>query len=139
MKSFIKEFKKFALRGNAIDLAIGVVIGAAFNAVTTSLVTNIMTPPLSLLTKGINFSELAFSIPNTDAHIQYGLFIQAIITFIITAFALFLLVQGMNKLAAAAKKEQEDGTAPPPEKSPELHVLEEIRDALKAPEREINL
>lgn len=139
MKSFIREFKKFALRGNAIDLAIGVVIGAAFNAVTTSLVSNIMTPPLSLLTKGINFSELAFSIPNTDAYIQYGLFIQAVITFIITAFALFLLVQGMNKLAAAAKRDQEDGTAPPPEKSPELLVLEEIRDSLKAPEKEINI
>ncbi len=139
MKSFIQEFKKFALRGNAIDLAIGVVIGAAFNAVTTSLVTNIMTPPLSLLTKGINFSDLALNIPNTDAHIAYGLFIQAMISFVITAFALFLLVQGMNKLAAAAKKEQEDGTAPPPEKSAELQVLEEIRDALRTPEKEINI
>ncbi len=139
MKSFIQEFKKFALRGNAIDLAIGVVIGAAFNAVTTSLVTNIMTPPLSLLTKGINFSELAINIPNTDAYIAYGLFIQAMISFVITAFALFLLVQGMNKLAAAAKKEQEDGTAPPAEKSAELQVLEDIRDALKAPEKEIDM
>lgn len=139
MKSFIQEFKKFALRGNAIDLAIGVVIGAAFNAVTTSLVANVITPPLSLLTKGINFSDLAFSIPNTDAHIQYGLFIQAVISFVITAFALFLLVQGMNKLATAAKRDQEAGTAPPPEKSPELTVLEEIRDALKAPEKQIEL
>lgn len=139
MKSFIKEFKTFALRGNAIDLAIGVVIGAAFNAVTTSLVANIMTPPLSLLTRGINFSDLAVSIPGTDAHIQYGLFIQAVISFVITAFALFLLVHGMNKLAAAAKREQEEGTAPPPPKSPELEVLEEIRDALKAPEKEINI
>lgn len=139
MKSFIQEFKKFALRGNAIDLAIGVVIGAAFNAVTTSLVTNVMTPPLSLLTKGINFSDLALNIPNTDAHIAYGLFIQAMISFVITAFALFLLVQGMNKLAAAAKKEQEDGTAPPAEKSAELAVLEDIRDALRAPEKEIDM
>jgi large conductance mechanosensitive channel len=139
MKSFIQEFKKFALRGNAIDLAIGVVIGAAFNAVTTSLVNNVMTPPLSLLTKGINFSDLAINIPNTDAHISYGLFIQALISFVITAFALFLLVQAMNKLAAAAKKDQEDGTAPPPEKSAELQVLEDIRDALKAPEKEIDM
>jgi len=139
MKSFIQEFKKFALRGNAIDLAIGVVIGASFNAVTGSLVNNIITPPLSLLTRGINFSELAFSIPNTDAFIQYGLFIQAMISFVITAFALFLLVQGMNKLATAAKKEQDAGIAPPPEKSPELQVLEDIRDALKAPEKEIEL
>jgi len=139
MKSFIQEFRKFALRGNAIDLAIVVVIGAAFNAVTTSLVTNVITPPLSLLTRGINFSDLAIGIPTTDAAIQYGLFIQALISFIITAFALFLLVQGMNKLAAAAKKEQEDGTAPPAEKSAELQVLEEIRDSLKTPEKEINI
>lgn len=131
MKSFIQEFKKFALRGNAVDLAVGVVIGAAFNAVTNSLVSNVLTPPLSLLTRGINFSELAIAIPHTDAAIQYGLFIQAIITFTITAFALFLLVQSMNKLAAAARKEQQDGTAPPAEKTPELMVLEEIRDSLK--------
>ncbi len=131
MKEFLREFKKFALKGNAVDLAVGVVIGAAFNAVTTSLVNNVMTPPLSLLTKGINFSDLAIAIPNTDASIQYGLFIQAMISFVITAFALFLLVRGMNRLAAAAKKEQEEGTAPPPEKTPELLVLEEIRDSLK--------
>lgn len=131
MKTFLDEFKKFALRGNAVDLAIGVVIGASFNAVTTSLVTNVLTPPLSLLTKGINFSELAFAIPNTDAYIQYGLFIQALISFVITAFALFLLVKGMNKLAAAARKEQAEGNAPQEQKSAELLVLEEIRDTLK--------
>lgn len=131
MKSFLEEFKKFALRGNAIDLAIGVVIGAAFNTITTSLVNNILTPPLSLLTKGINFGDLAFAIPNTDAHIQYGVFIQSVISFIITAFALFLLVKAMNKMAAAARREQGEGKAPPDQKSPELMVLEEIRDTLK--------
>jgi len=131
MKSFIEEFKKFALRGNAIDLAIGVVIGAAFSNITTSLVNNVLTPPLSLLTRGINFSDLGVAIPNTDATIQYGLFIQAIISFVITALALFLLVKALNKLAAAARKEQEEGNTPPAEKSAELAVLEEIRDALK--------
>lgn len=131
MKSFLDEFKKFALRGNAIDLAIGVVIGAAFNTVTNSLVTNVLTPPLSLLTKGINFSDLAFAIPGTDAFIQYGIFIQAVISFVITAFALFLLVKAMNKMAAAARKEQAEGNTPPDQKSPELLVLEEIRDTLK--------
>lgn len=131
MKSFFGEFKKFALRGNAVDLAVGVVIGAAFNTVTNSLVTNVMTPPLSLLTKGINFSDLAVAIPNTDASIQYGLFIQAVITFFITAFALFLLVRFMNRVAAAARKAEEDGTASPAEKTLELTVLEEIRDLLK--------
>lgn len=132
MKSFFKEFKTFALRGNAIDLAIGVVIGAAFNSIVNSLVTNVLTPPLSLLTRGINFGDLALLIPTTDASIQYGLFIQALISFIITAFALFLLVKGINKMTAAAhKKEQEEGV-PQHEKAPELVVLEEIRDALKA-------
>jgi len=131
MKSFLEEFKKFALRGNAIDLAVGVVIGAAFTAITNSLVTNILTPPLSLLTKGINFADLAFAIPNTGAEIQYGLFIQAVITFIITAFALFLLVKLINHLTALARKDQEEGKTPPAAKSPELVVLEEIRDSLR--------
>lgn len=132
MKGFFKEFKEFALRGNAIDLAVGVVIGAAFNSITNSLVNNIITPPLSLLTRGINFSDLAIAIPNTDAVIHYGLFIQAVITFVITAFALFLLVRAINRLTAAAKKEEEDKKAAAPEKSAELTVLEEIRDTLKA-------
>ncbi len=131
MKSFLQEFKKFALRGNAIDLAVGVVIGAAFTAITNSLVTNIITPPLSLLTRGINFADLEFVIPTTDASIQYGLFIQAVITFIITAFALFLLVRMINHLTTIARREQEEGKAPPPPKTPELQVLEEIRDSLK--------
>ena len=131
MKSFIEEFKKFALRGNAMDLAIGVVIGAAFTAVTTSLVADVITPPLSLLTGGINFSTLALTLPATDATIRYGLFIQAVISFVITAFALFLLVKAMNRMAAAARREQAQGNAPVDQKSPELMVLEEIRDAIR--------
>jgi len=131
MKSFLEEFKKFALRGNAIDLAIGVVIGAAFTAITNSLVVNIITPPLSLLTRGINFADLAIAIPGTDASVQYGLFVQAIITFLITAFALFLLVKLINRLTALARQDQEDGVVPPPQKSAELIVLEEIRDSLR--------
>lgn len=130
MKSFLNEFKKFALRGNAIDLAVGVVIGAAFTAITNSLVTHIITPPLSLLTRGINFADLSFQIPTTDAEIQYGLFIQAVITFLITAFALFLLVKAINHLTALARKEQEQGKVEAPPKSAELKVLEEIRDSL---------
>jgi len=131
MKSFFAEFKAFALRGNAIDLAVGVVIGAAFNAITGSLVTNIITPPLSLLTRGINFADLAIAIPTTDATIQYGLFIQAVITFVITAFALFLLVKFINRLVMKAKKDEAEGKAAPATKSAELEVLEEIRDVLK--------
>ena len=100
---------------------------------TNSLETNIITPPLSLLTRGINFADLEFAIPTTDAAIQYGLFIQAVIAFIITAFALFLLVKLINHLTMLARKEQEAGNTPPSEKSAELMVLEEIRDTLKKP------
>lgn len=131
MKSFFSEFKQFALRGNAIDLAVGVVIGAAFNAITTSLVSNILTPPLSLLTRGINFADLALAIPGTDANIEYGLFIQAVITFVITAFALFMMVRFINRLVLKAKKDEAEGKGEPADKSAELLVLEEIRDSLK--------
>lgn len=131
IKSFLAEFKTFALRGNALDLAIGVVIGAAFTAVTNSLVTNIITPPIGLLIGGINFSSLGFTLGG-DAVIGYGVFIQTLINFLITAFALFLLVKLLNRLAAIARKEQAEGKGEPAQKSPELQVLEEIRDALRA-------
>lgn len=129
MKSFFEEFKKFALRGNAIDLAVGIVIGAAFTAVTNSLVTNIITPPIGMLIGGIDFSELGFGLGG-DAVIQYGLFIEACVNFVITAFALFLLVKFINRLVHLARKEQAEGTAEPAEKSAELQVLEQIRDSL---------
>lgn len=123
MASFVQEFKAFALRGNALDLAIGVVIGAAFNSIVTSLVTNVLTPPLGLLIGGVDFSDLAISIGG-EASIGYGLFIEAIISFVITAFALFLLVKFMNKFIKSAEQE-------PAAKSADVKVLEEIRDILK--------
>lgn len=119
----IDEFKAFALRGNAMDLAIGVVIGAAFNNVTNSLVKDIITPPLGLLIGGINFTDLAIPIGG-DAAITYGLFIQTLINFVIIAFALFLIVRFLNKL----KKPAPEASAA---KSAELLVLEDIRDSLK--------
>lgn len=122
-KSFVDEFKAFALRGNALDLAIGVVIGAAFGAITNSLVNDVITPPLGLLIGGIDFSELAIPL-GPEVSITYGLFIQALINFIIIAFALFLIVKFLNKMV---KKEE----AKPSAKSAELAVLEEIRDSLK--------
>jgi large conductance mechanosensitive channel len=127
MKSFLAEFKTFAVKGNALDLAVGVVIGAAFTAVTSSLVANIITPPLGLLIGGINFSELVLHIGGT-ATLQYGLFFQAIITFIITAFALFLLVKFINRLSRLHKREEAKKA---PEKTAELEVLEEILAELK--------
>ncbi len=130
MNTFFEEFKKFALRGNAIDLAVGVVIGAAFNGIVTSLVTNVLTPPLSLITGGINFSTLAITLPGTEAVIGYGLFLQALISFLITAFALFLVVRAINRLTELARKKEEVTSAAA--KSAELVVLEEIRDSLKS-------
>lgn len=123
MTGFLKEFKAFALRGNVLDLAIGIVIGAAFSAITNSLVTDIITPPLGLFIGGINFTNLVIPIGGTAA-IGYGKFIQALINFVIIAFALFLVMKGINKMK---KKEEEHPTV----KSAELTVLEEIRDSLK--------
>lgn len=131
MKSFFAEFKKFALRGNALDLAVGVVIGAAFTAVTNSLVTNIITPPLGLLIGGIDFSHWGLVLGG-EAVIGYGLFIQALINFLITAFALFLFVKFLNRITQVARKEQAEGKTEAEQKSPELQVLEEIRDAVRA-------
>jgi len=121
--SIIQEFKTFALRGNALDLAIGVVIGAAFNGIVNSLVTNVITPPLGLVIGGVDFSDLTVPLGG-EASIGYGLFIEAIISFVITAFALFLLIKLINKFA----KKPEPVT---PCKSAELETLEEIRDLLK--------
>ncbi len=130
MKTFFEEFRKFALRGNVIDLAVGVVIGTAFNNITNSLVNNIITPPLGLLLGKIDFKDLTLNLGGT-VEIQYGLFIQSVIAFIITAFALFLLVRGLNRLQELAKRDPAPEPPAPAEKSPELVVLEEIRDSLK--------
>ncbi len=132
MKSFFKEFETFALKGNFIDLAVGVVVGAAFNNVTNSLVTNVITPPLGLIIGRVNFQDLVIPLGG-KASIQYGIFIQALITFFITAFVLFLVVRLVNKLrAVAAAREQKAAEAPAaPEDSPEVSILKEIRDTLK--------
>ncbi len=123
----LKEFKAFALRGNVIDLAIGVVIGAAFNGIVKSLVDDIITP--AILTPALKAADLAdlaqLVIPGTA--IKYGNFISQIISFIIVAFALFMIVKGIN----AAKKKEEEGPKAPPEPSNEEKLLMEIRDALK--------
>jgi len=122
MKNFIEEFKKFAVKGNAMDLAIGVIIGAAFGKIVSSLTNNILTPLLSILAGGKNFESLSLVIG--DVHIQYGLFISAIIDFIIIALILFIFVKFIIK---ARKKNNEEKQ----EKSQELKILEEIRDILK--------
>ncbi len=125
MKGFLKEFETFAVRGNAIDLAVGVVIGAAFNQITTSLANNIITPPIGLLLGGVRFSEWAIALPNGGS-IGIGVFLQTILNFIIIAFALFLLVKVLNRLTKKRKEE-----AKQPAENPELKVLLEIRDELR--------
>ena len=132
IQGFFGEFQKFASRGNFLDLAIGIVIGTSFSAVTNSLVTNIITPPLGLLLGKINFSDLAIPLGGS-VKIMYGLFIQSLITFVITAFALFILVRFINRFEdVAIRRKQQDAAAPPaPADTPEVSILKEIRDILK--------
>jgi large conductance mechanosensitive channel len=125
MKDFFKEFETFAVRGNAIDLAVGVVIGAAFGQITNALSTNILTPFAGLLLGGIDFSKLALPLGG-NAVIGYGLFLQALLNFVLIAFALFLLVKLLNALARKKKQEEKK-----PAENPELKVLMEIRDELR--------
>ena len=123
----LKEFKVFAIKGNVIDLAIGVVIGGAFNSIITSLVNDIITPAvLTPALKAANLTNLAdLKIPGTA--IQYGSFISTLISFVIVAFSLFLLIKGIN----AAKKKEEASPAAPPEPTTQEKLLMEIRDSLK--------
>ena len=133
--SFISEFKAFAMRGNVIDLAVGVVIGAAFGKIVASLVDNVIMPPLGVVIGNVDFSDLVIKIgtPVADAKgavtggaiIKYGVFLNTIIQFIIVAIAIFLVVKLMNRLT----KKQEAAPAPP---SAEVILLTEIRDVLKA-------
>ena len=123
--SMIKEFKEFAMKGNVIDLAVGVVIGGAFGAIINSLVGDIIMPIVGVLTGGINFSGLSVTVGS--AVIAYGKFIQATLTFLIIAFAIFMVVKGIN----ATKKAEEAAPAAPPEPSAQEKLLTEIRDLLK--------
>lgn len=125
MKEFLSEFKKFALKGNVIDLAVGVVIGAAFGKIVDSLVGDIVMPSVGALTGGINFTGLSVTVG--DAVIPYGKFIQAVIVFTIIAFTLFVVIKAINKL-----KRKEEAAALPAKESPEAKILLEIRDLLKA-------
>jgi large conductance mechanosensitive channel len=130
--SFIQEFKKFAMRGNVIDLAVGVVIGGAFGKIVNSLVADIITPPLGLIIGGVDFSNLTINLnsPIGDLKpvtINYGKFLQASFDFLIIAFALFLLIRTINRL----QKKEEEKPAPPPEIPADVKLLTEIRDLLK--------
>ena len=132
MKGLLEEFRTFAMRGNVIDLAVAVVIGAAFGKIVSSLVDNIIMPIVGVLTGGVDFSDLAITLreaTETDPAVTlgYGMFINSIITFTIVAFAIFMVIKAMNKLQR--KKEKEPAKPPKPSKEEEL--LTEIRDLLK--------
>jgi large conductance mechanosensitive channel len=124
MSNLFTEFKKFIQRGNVIDLAVGLIIGAAFGKVVSTLVDAVLMPPIGALIGGVNFSALQFTIHGA-ATIRYGVFLQAVIDFLIIGFCVFLVVKAVNKLQGA----QEDAPKEPP---PQEKLLAEIRDLLKA-------
>lgn len=139
--SILQEFKAFISRGNVIDMAVGIIVGAAFTAIVTSLVQDIITPPLGLILGGLDFSNLFWSLNGTHYTtleeatkagapiLAYGSFLNAVIKFLIVSFVIFMLVRLINKL----KKEQaaEDAATPPAPNKSEV-LLEEIRDLLKS-------
>jgi large conductance mechanosensitive channel len=132
----LKEFKEFAMRGNVVDLAVGVIIGAAFGTIVSSLVKDIIMPPIGLLLGGVDFSDLFINLSGQEfaslaeaqaagaATINYGLFINALINFLIVAFAIFLLVKQINRM----KKTEPPPPSPPTE---EVVLLRDIRDSLR--------
>ena len=135
----LKEFKEFAVKGNVVDLAIGIILGVAFTAIVNSLVNDIIMPPIGVLTGGVDFTDLYINLSGGQyasleaareagaATINYGVFINAVITFIIVAWVLFFLVRGMNRL----KKAEEEKPAEVAQLPREVVLLEEIRDLLK--------
>jgi large conductance mechanosensitive channel len=136
----LKEFKEFAVRGNVVDMAVGIIIGAAFGKIVSSLVADVLMPPMGLLMGNMDFSQLYLNLSGTDypslaaaqeagaATINYGLFINAVLDFLIVAFAIFMVIRGMNKL----KRKAEEAPAEPPKASTEVQLLTEIRDSLRA-------
>jgi len=127
----VKEFKDFVSRGNVVDLAVGVIIGAAFGKIVTSLVTDIIMPPLGMLISGIDFKDLKYVLKHgvgkiPDTSINYGLFINNCIDFLIVAFCIFMVVKGINSM----KKPVEVVVAPDPEPTQEEILLTQIRDLL---------
>jgi len=126
--SMLQEFKEFAMRGNVVDLAVGVIMGAAFSPIVSTLVDNIIMPPIGYLMAGVDFSTLSVGLPTPTEpiEIRYGLFLNAIIKFMITAFAIFMLIKAINSMKKPAPAAAP--AAPPPTEV----YLKEIRDLLAA-------
>ncbi len=131
--SMLNEFKAFAMRGNVVDMAVGIVIGAAFGKIVSSFVADVLMPPIGLLLGGVDFRDLALTIQAAVADqpavtINYGVFVQTVVDFVIIAFAIFLVIKAMN----ATKKKEEAAPPPePPQPSAEELLLTEIRDLLR--------
>ena len=127
MKKFFHEFKEFAMRGNVMDLAVGVIVGGAFSAITTSLINDILMPLIGIFVSETSFANLTITVGS--AVITYGNFIQAVINFLIMAFVVFCMVKGINRRS----RKKEEAPPPPPAKEPsaEEKLLAEIRDLLK--------
>ncbi|HAG17315.1 MAG TPA: large conductance mechanosensitive channel protein MscL [Bacteroidales bacterium] len=128
----IKEFKTFAMKGSVIDMAVGIIIGAAFGKIVASFVSDVLMPPLGMLLGGVNFTDLKFIIKEAAANevavsLNYGNFIQVTVDFLIVAFAIFMMIKAMNSM----KKNDEAAPAAPPKPSKEELLLTEIRDLLK--------
>ena len=135
----LSEFKKFAMRGNVVDMAVGIIIGAAFGKIVSSMVNDVLMPPIGLVMGGVDFSQLFINLSGGDyatlaaaqeagaATINYGMFLNATVNFIIVAFAIFMMIKGMNSL----KKKEEEAPAAPAKPSAEVELLTEIRDSLK--------
>jgi large conductance mechanosensitive channel len=127
----MKEFKEFAMRGNVVDMAVGIVIGGAFGKIVSSFVGDVIMPAVGMLTGGVDFSEKVIILKEKTADaaavtINYGTFINTVIDFVIIAFAIFMVIKALNKM----KKKEEEKPAAPPEPSAEEKLLAEIRDAL---------
>ncbi|MFA5684404.1 MAG: large-conductance mechanosensitive channel protein MscL [Lysobacteraceae bacterium] len=130
--SLLSEFKTFAMRGNVVDLAVGVVIGAAFGKIVSALVDGLIMPVVGVLVGGVNFSDLAITLKEGSEGVEpvlltYGAFIQTVVDFTIIAFAIFIAIKAINSL----KREEEAAPEAPAEPSDEVKLLTEIRDALK--------
>ncbi len=132
MMSVLKEFKEFAVRGNVVDMAVGIIIGASFGKIISSLVGDVIMPPIGVLLGGVDFSNLAITVKEAAGEmpavvIGYGKFVQTVINFAIIAFAIFIVVKFINSL----KRKEAEAPAAPPEPSAQEVLLTEIRDLLK--------
>ena len=130
--SMMSEFKSFAMRGNVVDMAVGIVIGGAFGKIVSSFVNDVLMPPIGMLMGGVDVSELSVvlkaAVGEAEAvTLNYGAFIQTVVDFLIIAFAIFMVIKAMNNM----KKKEEEAPAEPPKPSAEVELLTEIRDSLK--------